>query len=472
MFKRRRKFRHPPEIRIHGRRLVWSKKYHGYIDPFEPPHEPGKPVHPGEDFGPLYRIRHFKKRRFKRKKFRRKREKRGKGKEINPRNVCIYCGTKDYLPYQCNYCGQNFCYEHRLPPNHNCTNIKSWESYSGPSSRPGEKRRSWKAGGELIQPKREVDGLPKREDYKKSHRLGRIVKVSIAIVILLIALEYSGVINVSEWVSDIWTPQYLPIANFTMNPTDNIRAYDTIQFTDISVDDYGTIQYWCWNFGDETENVFDQNPTHTYLESSTYKITLTIQDNNGKTASYSKFVDIWSWVGEDGESIESFVWGQGIFGKGIVVGADGHKIRLHNNPYANDPSWNELLQFLRQDTTDQIPYSYSSFVCADYAEKLHNNAEEAGIRAAYVDVFLKPYYIYNIYTDVPLAIPDGIGHACDAFRTDRGIVFIDVTGSPNLVGYDKQVNIVVGGQYVPVALFSGDVEFYSMGIIDSYEVQW
>ena len=35
MFKKRRKFRRPRKITIHGRRLVWSKKYRGYVDPEE-----------------------------------------------------------------------------------------------------------------------------------------------------------------------------------------------------------------------------------------------------------------------------------------------------------------------------------------------------------------------------------------------------------------------------------------------------
>ena len=377
--------------------------------------------------------------------------------------VCYFCNQKVELPYQCTYCSQHFCFEHRLPPNHACVNIKSWEYCSGPSFRTGEKLVSWKAGGEPIQPKREEDELPKWEDYKrKPHQLRRIVKISVAIVILLIVFEYSGVINISEWV---WTPQYLPVANFTMNPTNNIRAYDLIQFTDISVDNYGTIQYWCWDFGDETENIFIQNPTHTYLESGTYKITLTVQDNNGKTASCNKFVVIWSWIGEDGEDIEGPVWGQGIFGRGIVVGADGHEIRLYNNPYAVNPNWSELMQFLKQDKTNNIPYDSETFVCADYAEMLHNNAEESGVRAAYVDVFLKPTYSYSPYFELPFVIDWGGGHACVAFKTiDRGLVFIDVQN-------DCKVDISLGQDYVPVSLFTSD-EFYPMGITDSYEVQW
>jgi hypothetical protein len=140
---------------------------------------------------------------------------------------------------------------------------------------------------------------------------------------------------------------------------------------------------------------------------------------------------------------------------GVVVGGDGHKITLHNNPNAKDPTWDELMSFLQQDNTNQIPYIYGSFVCADFAETLYNNAEKAGIRAAYVCLELS-----------------GVGHDCDAFRTtDRGLVFIDDTNSLIATNCDKQVSIMVGQEYLPTALFSSQ-QFLSMGTVDSYEINW
>lgn len=40
---------------------------------------------------------------------------------------CAYCDRVVYLPYKCNYCGQYFCDEHRLPFNHNCPEIESYK---------------------------------------------------------------------------------------------------------------------------------------------------------------------------------------------------------------------------------------------------------------------------------------------------------------------------------------------------------
>jgi hypothetical protein len=101
------------------------------------------------------------------------------------------------------------------------------------------------------------------------------------------------------------------------------------------------------------------------------------------------------------------------------VGARGNPIILVNNPGARNPSWAELFQFLLEDQTDKQTYSYSSFVCADFAEMLHNNAEKAGIRAGFVYVNLE----------------GGETHCLNVFETtDRGLIFIDDTGRSELEG--------------------------------------
>ncbi|MDG6219174.1 MAG: CAP domain-containing protein [Candidatus Thermoplasmatota archaeon] len=41
-------------------------------------------------------------------------------------SYCWYCGKEVSLPYTCNYCGGQFCADHKLPPNHNCPNIDAW----------------------------------------------------------------------------------------------------------------------------------------------------------------------------------------------------------------------------------------------------------------------------------------------------------------------------------------------------------
>jgi len=154
-------------------------------------------------------------------------------------------------------------------------------------------------------------------------------------------------------------------------------------------------------------------------------------------------------------------------GRAILVGGDGHIITLRNNPNAANPSWADLKSFLLGDDTDRLRYDFTTFVCADFAEKVHNNAEEAGIKAALVTIRLGPCSYY----------PIGGGHALNAFETtDRGLVFIDCTSSNQGMNADKTVIVEVGKDYVPRSIFPEpgwyDV-WANMGkVLEIETVQW
>jgi hypothetical protein len=175
---------------------------------------------------------------------------------------------------------------------------------------------------------------------------------------------------------------------------------------------------------------------------------------------------------------------------------EGEFIVLVNNENAADPSYSQLVSFLQQDNTDQFPYIYTistpgvyygsaeshldlehiqniidgtaqpsnPHVCADFAERLHNNAELAGIRCAYVNV----------------GLAGSAGHACDAFQTtDRGLIYVDVTGwvatEPHPDRAVSTVNIVVGQSYTPVSLFheaGWQYSYVSMGTVTDFQVVW
>jgi len=99
----------------------------------------------------------------------------------------------------------------------------------------------------------------------------------------------------------------------------------------------------------------------------------------------------------------------------IQIGGDGEPIELIDNPDAVNPSYAELLAFIIEDATDTNEYIIGQYVCADFAEDVHNNAEAAGIRAAWVGIDFEE---------------DEEGHALNAFETtDEGLVYIDCTGS-------------------------------------------
>jgi hypothetical protein len=94
-----------------------------------------------------------------------------------------------------------------------------------------------------------------------------------------------------------------------------------------------------------------------------------------------------------------------------VAGGNGEPIVLIDNPSANNPTWEQLFSFLQDDQTDAHPYT-STYICADFAETLHNNAEEAGIRTAFVALL-------------------GSDHSLNAFETiGKGLIYIDCSKSP------------------------------------------
>jgi len=95
-------------------------------------------------------------------------------------------------------------------------------------------------------------------------------------------------------------------------------------------------------------------------------------------------------------------------------GTYGFRVVLQNNPDAIDPTWDQVVAFLKADRTDEMEYVADDFMCGSFAQDVHNNAEKAGIRAAFVGIDLAG---------------ETIGHAVNAFNTtDRGLVYTDSTG--------------------------------------------
>lgn len=144
------------------------------------------------------------------------------------------------------------------------------------------------------------------------------------------------------------------------------------------------------------------------------------------------------------------------------VGADYEKIKLINNPKAINPSYEELIDFIKIDKTDEIEYVKGVYTCGDYAETLHNNAEKAGIKAAWISV--------DFYED-------NESHALNAFETkDRGVVYVDCTM------YDKLIDSLnIGDKYQPLSLDNSIIAsenenyietYVPMGTISNVEIFW
>jgi hypothetical protein len=184
--------------------------------------------------------------------------------------------------------------------------------------------------------------------------------------------------------------------------------------------------------------------------------------------------------------------------EGVISGTDCYDefIILINNKNATNPTYAQLLDFLEIDKTDEYPYHYAFSplgfyygsaesnldleklkniidgiiapsdpnICADFAERLHNNAENAGIRCGYIS----------------LDFDDGVGHALNVFETiDRGLIYIDDTGTIGGIGPINNDTIVdvleIGEEYNPRFLFpSGGwyIPSGEMGIVTDIYITW
>ncbi len=141
----------------------------------------------------------------------------------------------------------------------------------------------------------------------------------------------------------------------------------------------------------------------------------------------------------------------------VVVGADGSPIELIDNPHATNPSFEQLVAFIKADGTDKIVYSetgrddllghHDPFVCADFAEVVHNNAEVVGIRTAWVGVIFES---------------EDIGHAVNAFETtNKGLVYVDCTGGNRgaVISQDR-LRALLSGEPIPSPPDSWDAIAY------------
>jgi subtilisin family serine protease len=77
-----------------------------------------------------------------------------------------------------------------------------------------------------------------------------------------------------------------PAARFVVECADLL-----CQFTDQSVDSDGTIASWEWSFGDQ-QTATTQHPSHTYQSAGVYRVTLTVKDNSGASATTAQDIAI------------------------------------------------------------------------------------------------------------------------------------------------------------------------------------
>jgi len=125
-----------------------------------------------------------------------------------------------------------------------------------------------------------------------------------------------------------------------------------------------------------------------------------------------------------------------------------------------NPTYNQMEQFIIQDTTDSNPYILYSYVCEDFARDTIQNAKNQGIRGAMI-------YLNN---------PSGYaGHAIVAFQTtDKGLYFVEP--QLDVIFSEGYMNEMISrGIYDIQTLYSGTyygyTEYFNMPF-SSYNIQY
>lgn len=81
-----------------------------------------------------------------------------------------------------------------------------------------------------------------------------------------------------------------PVADFICTPPDPTTK-DTVDFTDSSSDDDGTVKKWNWDFGDGYTSQL-QNPAHKFEEEGQFTVSLTVTDDDGDKDTTTFKVDV------------------------------------------------------------------------------------------------------------------------------------------------------------------------------------
>ncbi len=111
--------------------------------------------------------------------------------------------------------------------------------------------------------------------------------------------------------------------------------------------------------------------------------------------------------------------------EGVEAGyQEGAEAGIGHGYTIKDPTYKQVIEFLREDKADKNEYVEDTYVCSHYARDVCNNAETEGLRCAFVEI----------------RYSDG-GHSIIAFDTiDEGLVYFEPQN-------DWRVKPVVGKRY-------------------------
>ncbi|MFA5400150.1 MAG: hypothetical protein WC169_09940 [Dehalococcoidia bacterium] len=167
----------------------------------------------------------------------------------------------------------------------------------------------------------------------------------------------------------------------------------------------------------------------------TIAISLIVFGGSGYWIGYSTGYTNGNVVGWD----KGIKYGENVgYEKGYSLGYDNGKefVVTHLDQYVTIPkavSYEEVVEFLEMDKTDEIKYVDDVFDCVSYAKQVRDNANAKGIKCGVV--------ILDLHNDTEI-----MGHAINVFDTnDSGLVFV----SPQT---DKDVGDLMVGSYYKMDL--------------------
>lgn len=103
---------------------------------------------------------------------------------------CDHCGTEVTLPFTCQHCGGKFCADHRLPPNHNCTGLMSWNKKPKPAIGANYGRSGVSATGGIAMESRRSAAGPAAGRIPWLWVMAAIIGLVLLAVVWLVATEY------------------------------------------------------------------------------------------------------------------------------------------------------------------------------------------------------------------------------------------------------------------------------------------
>ena len=96
---------------------------------------------------------------------------------------CDKCANECVLPFTCQHCGGKFCPDCRLPPNHNCTGIGSWNAKPRPAI-----GMNYSKGGSVTATGGVAPETRRRQEKKAGEGLPYLKIMIVIIVLVLLGL--------------------------------------------------------------------------------------------------------------------------------------------------------------------------------------------------------------------------------------------------------------------------------------------